>query len=225
MKLVKIFVTLLAFIGLMEKGQSMDEKRKPMDPTLIATCETDIWKLYYHKTMPQEEKVALASKNFKPMIEQAFAVSDGTSAVPSFLKAMLVFGQMPQTSTKEEYTQKILPLVVQAFEDVKKISPYNSFDTKQAAIKELDWWVARRIEAERSTDNVGNIMAEAYGLIYGGNVKTYGRSAYLRADAARYRDKCQDEFGGLTDKDWTIIQDLLLKSYVELKAVLENEGK
>jgi len=186
-----------------------------MDSAKLAEYETGIWKAYYAKNLEQ------ASANIKLSIEGLCGIEDATPILPSYLKAVGAFGNTPVDSSVEYYPETILPLVVDAYQEIKKVSRYSSFDPSEVATRELDWWVARRFEAKRNPENVGDIMAEAYGLFYGGDPKDFRKSAYLRAQAARYRDLCQDKFGGITEIDWDRIQKSLTDSYEELNVALE----
>lgn len=215
MNFKKIIVALLFFMGSIEKGYSMGW-HDSFDPEKTAQCETNVWKAYYAKELRG------ASVHLKSMLEQVYAMPDATNALHLNLKVVGAFAQMPQDASKEQYKTMILPLLTAALEEIKKTSTYSSFNAEILAEKELEWWVARRIPAELDTDNVGAIMAQTYAFQYGGEASVYGRAAFLRASAARYRDKCQDEYGGVKDYDWDVIQGMLVHSYTLLKSVLSG---
>jgi len=187
-----------------------------MDSAKMAEYETGIWKAYYAKNLEQ------VHANIKLWVEGVCGIDDATPILPSYLKAVEAFGETPVGSPIEFYSETILPLLIDTFKEIKKVSRYSLFDPSEVAEKELAWWVARRFKAEQNPENVGAIMAEAYGLFYGGDAKDFRKSAYLRAQAARYRDLCQDEFG-ITETDWKRIQQYLTDSYDELNLALQTK--
>jgi hypothetical protein len=58
---------------------------------------------------------------------------------------------------------------------------------------------------------VGEKIAKLYGLLYGKDFKEFEKAGLLRAQAAELRD-----VGG-KDANWEKVEDLLKKSYRELK--------
>src|SRR5712692_3817926 len=58
------------------------------------------------------------------------------------------------------------------------------FDPRAVARAELAWWVARRMPGEDSPERVGDLMAEAYALLYEAPRSHVTRAAILRAQAA-----------------------------------------
>jgi hypothetical protein len=214
MGIIKIFVRLLLVLGIIEKGYSLEPKK-------IAEYETNVWKAYYAMKAGDTKALEDGKIQFKLWLEQVYFLKDATEVLPLFLNAVSEFGKMPLETPKEKYDEKILPLLQKAFEKIKEISEYSAFDINSLARQELAWWVARRIPAECSPDNVGAIMAKACALFYGGDAKKYEKGANLRAYAARYRDNCQDHFGGIQEEDWQRIQEMLTWSYLKLKDALQ----
>ena len=118
--------------------------------------------------------------------------------------------------------EKILPLLETTFLEIKKLSCQN-FDVKLAAEKELEWWVARRVPDKENAENIGTLMSLMYACLYGGKAENYFKAAYLRAEPARYRDLCQDRFGGrITEEDWHVIRHRLEISYQALNTIISQ---
>ena len=208
MRFSKMFMGMFLLMGLLEKGHSLE-------PEKVAACETNVWRAYYAKDLGKVQE------QMKLFLEQTYAMSDATKALPLYLKAVVTFGKTSQDTSKEKYTENILPLLKEALEEIKKTSVYSDFNVDSLAEKELAWWVARRFSSECNIDNVGAIMAEAYALFYGGSSEKYEKAALLRSYAARYRDNCQDQFGGVSEDDWLRIQEMLIWSYKDLKDIIK----
>lgn len=179
----------------------------------MGECETNIWKAYYDKRMPD------AASNLKIWIEQVYGIPDATEVLPAFIDVMRRFSGVPLDSPEQTYNETILPALITVFEKIRKTSCYD-FDPSKLAGKELEWWVSRRSPAKCNPENVGKIMAEAYALVYGGTAEDYAHLTYLRARAARYRDLCQDKFKKLDEEAWGKVRDDLTDSYKELQSVL-----
>jgi len=84
------------------------------------------------------------------------------------------------------------------------------FDPSAVARAELAWWVARRIPGQDSPENVGALMARAYGLLYEAPEAAMTSAATLRAKAAKLRDLQERQ------PDWPTIRQMLRQSYGEL---------
>jgi hypothetical protein len=205
-----IVITMVTIIT----GSAAPLNDKPMDPVRIAECETGLLKAYLAKDQKK------ANAHLKILIEEVCGVPDATTIVPLLTKAMDAFNAIPEGSKKEDYLI-ILPPLITAFEEIKKTSRYSAFDPVEAAKAELDWWVVRRLPAENNNEHEGSVIAKAFAAFYGGDVKDYGRSAYIAASEAIYSDLCQNQLGGMKESDWAFITQLLTQSYIELKNTLE----
>ena len=83
-------------------------------------------------------------------------------------------------------------------------------DPAAVARAELAWWVARRDPATNAVDNVGSLIASAYGAFYEVPVARVASAGRLRAEAAALRDQ-----GGQL-ADWKKVSALLHQSYRQL---------
>ena len=88
------------------------------------------------------------------------------------------------------------------------------FDPRAVARAELAWWEARRIPGRNSPEQVGQLIADEYALLYETSPARMAVAAQLRAEAAALRDVRAEE------PDWTTVARLLQQSYHELKLAL-----
>jgi len=179
----------------------------------MAEAEVNSWKAYYSK-----DKLGIFT-HLSKMIGIQYDIQD-----PSILRqvslqlglAVSKFGELPRTTSAQEYDREVLPLLVQGYKSLKEAT-HSNWNEEKAAKEDLAWWLARRKKGANSPEQVGKLMAKLYQTVYG-NQDGYHfyRAGYLRASAARYRDLCKWHWGGLQEKDWQIIQDLLKDAYTEL---------
>jgi hypothetical protein len=74
--------------------------------------------------------------------------------------------------------------------------------------------VARRIPGQNSAQQIGDLIAVEYALLYDTTPGAMRRPAQLRASAAALRDALA------ADPDWDEIGRLLTESYVQLSAAV-----
>lgn len=184
-----------------------------MDSVGVARAELEAWQAYYQKN-PElliEKTAALLKTQYGIHDDEAV-----NSMAHDFFVAYQQFGSMPQNATEEAYRLEVQPLLTTAYTNLK--SAVNAYwDPELAARADLAWWVARRQNNQQDPERVGEKIQAFYAVIYGQNhAQCFSRAAYLRAVAARYRDLCQDKWGGASQEDWELIQTLLEQSYSEL---------
>src|SRR5262249_54977139 len=89
-----------------------------------------------------------------------------------------------------------------------------AYDPRAVARAELAWWVARRVPGQNSPEQVGDLIAQEYALLYETTPAVVAEAARLRAQAAALRDQ------QASAPDWGRISQLLLQSYRELSTAL-----
>lgn len=179
----------------------------------MADAEVNSWKAYYAK-----DRLGIF-ENLTKMIGIQYDIKD-----PSLLRkvsfqlglAVAKFGELPRTASNEEYDKEVLPLLVTGYKSLKEATQSN-WNEELAAKDDLAWWLARRKKGANSPENVGKLMAKLYRTVYGpSDNHHFNRAGFLRASAARYRDLCKWHWGGIQEKDWSIIHSLLKDAYMEL---------
>jgi hypothetical protein len=179
----------------------------------LADMETKIWQSYY-----KGDSDALL-KNMKVFIIEQYGISDSEKAEEAAKKLVLgykTFATMPQFANPEEYSTSVLPLLVVAYQALKQ-SINASWDPQKAAVADLSWMVARRQDSTLDPEIVAKKMAVLFCILYGQQENYHFiRAAYLRSVAGRYRDQCQDAWGGVSSEDWKVVNSLLKNAYKEL---------
>lgn len=167
----------------------------------VARAETRMWQAYYtgDKTKLGLQLIAQLRGQYGLSLFEAKEVGE------LFARSALKF-----RSASGDWDQVCLPDLTKAYSLIKQATDAR-FDPGKAARAELAWWVARRTQGQNSAQQVGEKIARLYGLLYGKDFQAYEKAGLLRAQAAELRDS------GGKDADWVLVEDLLRKSYRELK--------
>jgi hypothetical protein len=169
----------------------------------LADLEVRMWQAYYAK-----QRLRLFSL-LVTMLQEQYRYSWATATVEGFhlARAAATFGAA--TSNYEV----VLPDLEKAYSTAKEWL-HAGFDPAAVSRAEIAWWIARRIPGEDSPENVGNLMAESYALLYEAPRSSVVAAAILRARAAKLRDIQAQQ------PDWVAIEELLKQSYRELRTAL-----
>ncbi len=185
----------------------------------VAASETKVWQSYYDKN-----PVTILI-NLTEYIQNLYGIKnkiDATVIATKFTYAFLKFGRTPQDAPQEEYEKSVLPSLTAAYQSLQE-SIKASWIPKECAAADLSWMIARRNVKTLEPEIVANKMATLFYLQFGKNDHHHFiRAAYLRAFAARFRDQCQDAWGGIKSDDWKIVNSLLEQSYLELSRGIVN---
>jgi hypothetical protein len=181
---------------------------RSFDPDRMADLELRMWQAYYAK-----ERVRLFALLVTMLREQnhyswAAAVHEGFYLA----RAAATFGD-----ARGNY-ETVREDLETAF-GIAKDWLQAGFDPPAVAEAELAWWVARRTPGEKSPERVGELMAEAYALLYEVPRARVSTAALLRARAAAMRDAEAER------PDWPAIGQLLRESYHDLHAGLAGDGR
>jgi len=199
-----VFAFALAFFLTPPSGpRSMRE----FNPARLADLELRMWKAYYSK-----ERVKLF-RLLVTMLHEQYRYSWATATREAFhlARAAATFGDL-----KENY-DVVLP-DLETFYVTAKSRLGAGFVANAVARAELAWWIARRLPGQNSAEQVGQLIAVEYGLLYETAAERLAPAALLRATAAKMRDE------QATEPDWDRIGRLLEQSYRELHAALAIEN-
>lgn len=168
-----------------------------LEPDEIAAAETRMWQAYYARDLQKlhSEMSALLQAQFR------LSSADAERIAKSLVSAAMKF-----TISRANYEQVVLPDLEVAYLQLRAVLN-RSFDPREAARAELDWWIARRIPGRDNPQQVGERIAKLYAIIYGAERPEFLQAGVLRAEAARLRDR-----GGV-NCDWTAVERLLRRSY------------
>lgn len=179
----------------------------------VAESETKVWQSYYKKN-PVTLLINLTS-----YIQNLYGVENkitATAIATKFTYAFLKFGATAQDADQAVYNKSVRPPLTSAYQSLKE-SLKASWDSKEVAEADLSWMIARRNIKTLEPENIANKMANFWYLQYGKkDHQHFIKAAYLRSVAGRYRDQCQDAWGGIQTEDWKIITALLEQAYFEL---------
>jgi len=186
---------------------------KELNYKLIASSETKMWQGYYEK---DQQKVLSSLEVYFQEMFNLKNVKTAQQIANLFAVAYMKFGNTPIASPQEEYDHSVFPSLRDAYQ-VLKLTIGASWDPELAAKADLDWMIARRHQETLEPEMIAKKMTNLFHILYGDNDKNhFTRAAYLRAVAARYRDQCQVFWDGVDQDDWSVVDALLEKSYLEL---------
>lgn len=169
---------------------------REFDPDRIADLEVEMWQAYYRK-----EKLHLFRLLVVMLREQyRYSWAKALGAGFHLARAAATFGD-----ATSDY-DRVLPDLESAYETAREWMAAD-FDAKAVARGELAWWVARRIPAERSPENVGRLIGEMYAAYYGVPLERVREAGVLRARAGALRD------AGGVNADWAQVRGLLRASF------------
>jgi hypothetical protein len=173
------------------------------NPDRLADLEVRMWQAYYAK-----ERARLFGL-LVTMLHEQYRYSWATATMEAFhlARAAARFGDL-----RGGY-EVVLPDLEAAYTTAKKWLGAG-FDPRAVARAELAWWIARRIPGRNSPEQIGDLIADEYALLYETDRRNVLNAARLRAEAAALRD------AEAQDPDWETIGRLLQQSYRDLLASL-----
>ena len=176
---------------------------RQFDPESLASLEVRMWQAYYAK---ERTRVFLL---LVTLLHEQYRYSWATATLEGFhlARAAATFGDL-----RGNY-DVVLPDLEAAYGKVRSWTGAG-FDPRAVARAELAWWEARRIPGRNSPEQVGQLIADEYALLYETSPARMAVAAQLRAEAAALRDVRAEE------PDWTTVARLLQQSYHELKLAL-----
>ena len=178
---------------------------RQFDADRLASLEVHMWQAYYDK-----ERVRLFGL-LVTMLHEQYHYSWAGATVEGFhlARAAATFGDL-----KDHY-EVVLPDLEAAYDKARSWTGA-SFDARAVARAELAWWEARRIPGRNSPEQIGQLIAEEYALLYESSAGAMSAAALLRAQAAAIRDAKAEH------PDWSAIARLLQQSYRELREALAS---
>ncbi len=176
-----------------------------MDPGKVAAAETRMWQAYY-----TNDHIALRQE-LTNLLRSQFGISVSEA---NDISRLLASAAMKFESAESNYKLTVLPDLELAYSMLENKLGI-SFNPKEAAGAELDWWVARRTPGRDSVEEVGRLIAHLYAVLFGENQQVFKRAGLLRAQAAHIRD----EGGALCN--WSEVEQQLQESYQALQEGLK----
>ena len=187
-------------------------KMREFDPDEVARLETAMWRSYYEKhrlRLFNQMSELLRTQYQMPLVRSNLVAYHAA-------KAAFVFKDGKQRADYE----KALPDLVKFYTAVRKMSDI-PFDVDRASRLELEWWIIHRQRAQHAPGDLAKALAELQAEIYRVPADRLMEHGRLRADAMTIRDT-KAEAGGVTEADWTRINDLLRESWRSLAKAVKS---
>jgi len=178
---------------------------RQFDADRLASLETRMWQAYYARERGRLFGLLVT------LLHEQYHYSWATAAVEGFhlARAASTFAEL-----KDHY-EVVLPDLEAAYGKVRAWTGA-TFDARAVARAELAWWEARRMPGKNSAEQVGQLIAEEYALLYESSPPAMAAAGLLRAQAGALRD------AQVAHPDWPRIARLLQESYRELRLALSS---
>lgn len=185
---------------------------REFDPDEVARLETAMWRSYYEK-----QRVRLFNEATELLRTQYHMTPVKSNVVAYYAaNAAFVFKEGKQRSDYE----KALPDLITFYNYLHNMSDID-FDVYKVAKLELEWWIIHRERAKHPPGDLDRALAELQAAIYNLPVERLMEHGRLRAEAMTIRDT-KAEQGGVTEADWTRINELLRQSWRSLAQAVKN---
>lgn len=183
---------------------------REFDPDEVARLEAAMWRSYY-----EQQRLTLFNQLAELLRTQYHMTPLRSNQVAYYgANAAFVFKQGRQRADYE----KALPDLLKFYGAVRQLSDI-PFDVDRAARLELEWWIIHRQRSQHVPGDLEKALADLQAEIYHVPVDRLMEHGRLRAEAMTIRDR-KAESGGVTEADWTRINELLRESWRSLaKAV------
>jgi hypothetical protein len=180
------------------------------DADHMARLDTDMWRSYYDR-----KPVALYFQ-LAAVLRDEFHMTLMRSLVTGFRAARAAF--VFKRGHKRSDYERALPDLQAYFADIRRISK-TPFDVSLAARTELEWWIVHRERATHARGDLARSLAAAAAALYHVDATSLGRYGKERALAMTIRDDRQAA-GGVSEADWTAIDDHLRVSWRALRVAV-----
>jgi hypothetical protein len=215
-KFLKVFSVLVVFGGSFvayDLYYPRTTHLRQFDPDEVARLETAMWKSYYAKEKFQlfRELAQLMRTQYNmPLVRSNLVAYYAANAAVVFQKG----------KERPDY-EKALPDLIKFYTAIRKMSDI-PFDVDRAARLELEWWIIHRQRDKHGPGDLTRALAELQSAIYLMPADLFMEHAKARADAMTIRDT-RAEQGGVTNDDWTRIDELLHNSWRSLAEVVNRQ--
>jgi len=187
-------------------------KLREFDPDEVARLETAMWRSYYEK-----QRVRLFKEATELLRTQYHMTPVKSNLVAYYAaNAAFVFKEGKQRSDYE----KALPDLIKFYSALHNLSDID-FDVSKVAKLELEWWIIHRQRAQHAPGDLDRALAELQAAIYNAPVERMMEHGRRRAEAMTIRDT-KAEQGGVTEADWTRINELLRESWRSLAQAVKE---
>jgi hypothetical protein len=185
---------------------------REFDPDEVARLETAMWRSYYDK-----QRLRLFNE-LSELLRTQYHMRLIRSNQVAYYAANAAF-VFKQGKARGDY-EKALPDLLKFYSEIRKLSDI-PFDVDRAARLELEWWIIHRQRAQHAPGDLDKALAELQAEIYQVAVERLMEHGRLRAEAMTIRDT-KAANGGVTEADWSRIDDLLKQSWLSLAKTVRS---
>lgn len=206
LKVVSIIVVFLGAFIAYDLYSPRTTQLRQFNSDEVARLETAMWRSYYDKQKFQlfRELAELMRTQYRMPLVRSHLVAYYAA------NAAVVFQRGKETADYE----KALPDLIKFYQAIRQMSDI-PFDVNRVARLELEWWIIHRQRDKHKPGDLTEALAELQAAIYGLPKDRFREHGRLRAEAMAIRDT-KAEQGGVTDADWSKIDELLHKSWRSL---------
>lgn len=185
---------------------------RDFQPDEVGRLETAMWKSYYaHERLPLFGQLAtLLRRQYGLPLLRSYVVAYHAA------RGAVVF-QRGHRHT--DYTLA-LPEIAAFYKGIHRVSS-DDFDVRQAARRELDWWIIHRERDAHPAGDLDRSLAALQAELYHLPEDQLAEHARLRAEAARLCDSLVAK-GDSTAQQWNEIERLLRASWGSLWSVVNT---
>jgi len=171
----------------------------------VAQLETQMWRSYY------EQRYAALLADLYTLSREQYGFSPADSFAVGWYAARAARTFQPTRSRAQ--AQAALPMLERYFAVIRAHGG-ETFDVREAARIELDWWQLRR---ENSVpDDYGRVIARVTTVVFHADNTDVALAGRVRAEMMTYRDERRE--GRMQEADWAHIERELARSYRALRA-------
>ena len=181
------------------------------DPEEVARLENSMWRAYY------ERREFALFRDMTTLLRREYHMPP-RATVTAFHAARAAF-VFKRGRERQDY-ELALPALRRYYRQLLRISD-TPFDVEQVSRLELEWWIVHRERQQHDPGDLPRTLAELQAAIYRLDVARFTEHAQLRAEAMTIRDD-QAAAGGVTESDWSRIQELLRDSFITLHAAVNS---
>src|ERR1051325_7410420 len=200
-----ILVALLAYT-LFDIYGPRSTKLRRFDADEVARLETAMWRSYY------DRKQVKLFRELSELLRTQYNLPYIRSNAVAYQAARAAF-VFKDGHNRDEY-ERALPYLINFYQRIRAVGDI-PFDVDRAARLELEWWIIHRERQQHAPGDLARALAELPAEIYQMPAERFVEHGRLRADAMTIRDD-KAASGGVTEADWTKIDQLLHASWRSL---------
>jgi hypothetical protein len=187
---------------------------RDFDPDEVARLDTAMWRSYYGR-----ERLRLFAQ-LGELLRTQYRLPFLRSNLVAYRAARAAF-VFKDGRGRSDY-ERALPDLERFYRSIREVSD-EDFDPERAARLELEWWIIHRERRRHAPGDLERALADLASELYRVPASSLTEHARLRAEAMTIRDT-RAEQGGLTEADWSRIDQLLRASWRSLHHAVKEKN-